>query len=375
MKMKRLILIALAAITALGLYSCGTKNDFYIMGKQEIFLTGPAENAVLAPTSPSQLLPFTWQSLRHYADTEILIDSVKTFTHPVRQKSGAMWQQFNFTASLMDSIVSTFGVLPKDTMSFYWKVQTINPEDGWCDEVRHAYFVRLEQSPKSIVLSKPSLNYEFSCGKSGEQYLEFIWDCEKYVPDYELILGVDKKFRTSDTVRVGTGKHYKIYENELDALLEDWGYGIGERVNLYWKITGSGDTYIEVNESPVRTVKARRVTLDPVSFEYLEPGTPASVTITEDNLGEELCFKWACDTAGVVFSLNLYDAEFKNIYSAKCGDNNEFSITYGALSTILSNTFEMVPGQKKLLQWYVSVNPDDAAVIPEEKREIIIRQK
>lgn len=373
--MKRHILIALTAIAAISLCSCGTKNDFYIMGKQEIFLTGPAEDAVLAPASPSQLLPFTWQSLRHYADTEILIDSVRNFTHPVHQRSGCMWQQFNFTASLMDSIISTFGVQPKDTMSFYWKVQTINPEDGWCDEVRHAYFVRLDQSPKSIVLSKPSLNYEFSCGKSGEQYLEFIWDCEKYISDYELVLGVDKKFRKSDTLRVGTDKHCKIFENEIDAMLENWGYGIGDRVNLYWKITGSGDTYIGVNESPVRTIKARRVTFNPVSFEYLEPVTSSSVTITEDNLEEELCFKWACDTTGVEFSLNLYDAEFKKTYSAKCGDDNEFSITYGDLSTILTNTFEMVPGQKKIFLWYVTVNPDDAALIPEEKREIVIRNK
>lgn len=362
---------ALASLGA-ALVSCSRENNFYIMGRQQIYLDYPADYTIYAPSYAEYPIPFKWHSLRHYADNEILMDRTPAFASPARHPMGVTWQSSSLKSCIVDSMCAVIGYAPLDTATIYWKIQTVNPEDGWCEDVKILYFVRFGQRTSQILLDEPDPNYEFYCTRGESRNLTLKWKCDKYIDDYVLHFSTDKDFASGNwDVEMGDKTSYTVLDKKIDSFLESCGLGVAAKANLYWKVTGSGDAYTEVVESPRRTVKARRFANPAVELTYSAPAAGSEIALEAG--GPSVEFSWQADTT-VSFTLKLHDVEFGTTWSVNCSDNQTWTMTPEDLDDVLSGTFGMVSGQKQKFQWWVEASPAEAIVSSEEKRDLIIRR-
>lgn len=359
--------ILMTAVMVAALSSCASKNDYGIMGKQPTYLIFPEDGAFITPAYSTAPVAFEWRSLRHYCDYQFMFDKSADMANPATYPASVTWQRSSVKASVIDSVAAVLGFEPGAVCELYWKVQPVDPENGWCDEARMFYFERQPQITKQIMLDSPEPNYQFYVTKAYSQTLEFKWHCDKYITDYVLNLSTDKEFEENlMQVELGDATTYAMSERKVDDFLKAGGYGIGDKANLYWKVTGSGDDYIHVDESPRRTVKARRVANDPVLLKYVSPA-PGAQTLASDGM----TFEWQADTT-VSFTLYLYEAEFGNTYSVSAGTKKSYAMDAATLSSTLSGSFGMVPGQRKKFQWWVEPSTSGSVYYEEEKREWIV---
>jgi len=347
------------------------KNDFAIMGRQQIFLEYPSDGAVYAPTYGGYPIPFSWRSLRHYAATNFVFSLDSLLSNPVTYPASVTWQQSSLKSSILDSISAVLGCPAADTSKLWWKIETANPEDGWCEDVKYFYFKRFAMQTKQVMLDSPVPNQEFYVYSNYSKTLDFNWHCEKYITDYKLIYSTDREFQTNCVeVEMNEKTSYSLSERKVDDFLAGCGVAPGAKANIYWKVSGSGDIYIAVSESPRRTVKARRIVNDPVEFSYVSPLSGTSLKLDKSST-DPVVFSWSADTL-VNYSFELFDAEFDRNWSVECGKTFSYSISHSSLDSVLSDTFKMVPGQSKKFRWSVVVTPDEAVNKKEDYREIII---
>lgn len=370
MKRYLIILTSLLAIS-----SCSRENDLLIMGKQQIFLDYPMDGDAFSPSFGGDKLSFRWHCKRHFADNEYVFSDDPELLNPVTITCGSTYQQTFLTGNQIDSVAAVLGFAPNEACVLFWQIRTVDPEQGWCEDIYKLYFTRLAGTSKQIIGVSPAPSMKFYCTAGGNSSLVFSWSCEKKIYDYVLWLSDDKNFEGENTrkIELGEATSYSITEKKLDSMLEEWGYGIAQKVDLYWKVTGSGDVWIPVEESPRRTVKARRVAPPAVNLTYTSPADNAEIELA--SITGPVEFSWSADTTNVNYTLKLYDAEFDKSYSFNCGTNNSFSITADDLDSALQTGFGMVPGQKKKFSWSLTATPEEAVILPENPNTVIITRK
>lgn len=373
--MKKSVFFMAAVLAALVCSSCSRENDFLIMGKQQIFLDFPLDGDAFAPGFGGDKLSFRWHSKRHFADNEYVFSDDPELLNPVTLVCGSTYQQTFLTGNQIDSVAALLGIAPTESCVLFWQIRTVDPEQGWCEEVRKLYFTRLPGVTKQIIGVAPAPSMKFYCESGGNKVLEFSWNCDKKIYDYVLWLSDDKEFESDHTRRIELGESmsYSITESRVDAMLEDWGYGISQKADIYWKVTGSGDAWIPVEESPRRTVKARRIAPPAVELVYSAPSDNSELDLALVSGNVE--FSWSTTAQNVSYSLSFHDDEFDRTWSVDCGKNLKYSVSADELDSILQNNFGMVASQKKKLTWSVIASPEDAVILPEKPYTVIIKRK
>lgn len=136
---------ALAALFAAPLWigGCNKENDFYEVGRQPVTLTRPAIDTVIVldHEHPDSLYTFAWHSRRHFIDYKLRFGLDERFTTSCEQNPGVS-DSWRMSTLQLDSVLSSMNVAVGATVKLYWTVEVVDPEVGWCDEVRRLTVTR-----------------------------------------------------------------------------------------------------------------------------------------------------------------------------------------------------------------------------------------
>lgn len=371
---------ALAALFVVPLWigGCNKDNDFYEVGRQPVTLTRPAIDTVIVLNHehPDSLYTFAWSSRRHFIDYKLRFGLDEQFTTSCEQNPGVS-DSWRLSTMQLDSVLSSMNVAIGATVKLYWTVEVVDPEVGWCDEVRRLTVTRCELPTGLILLQSPASEAKIVLDrKTPEAEVAFEWECPSTVPDYTLHIGLDAGLSGEGTMTVACQSEtlHAFTMQELDDWLAAQGIERNAETPVYWQVTGTGDLNNPIENSAVRTATVRRVTKDPVALTLAEPATDAELLLDAEKADEAVKFAWACDTTGITYTLRLHDAEFDKSATFSTGETTFCEISQGDLDLLLEQTFGMVASQKKKFTW--SVTPSDAefAAADETERIVYIRR-
>lgn len=372
--------IALTAwfVVPLWIGGCDKTNDFYEVGRQPVVLTRPAIDTVIVLNHehPDSSYTFAWSSRRHFIDYKLRFGLDEQFTISCEQNPGVS-DSWRMSTLQLDSVLSSMNVAIGATVKLYWTVDVVDPEVGWCDQVRRLTVTRCELPTGLILLQSPASDATIALDrKTPEAEVAFEWECPSTVPDYTLHLGLDAALSGAGTMTVAcrTQTSHAFTMQELDEWLAEQGIEKNTETAIYWRVTGTGDLNNPIENSAVRTATVRRVTKDPVALTRTSPAADAELLLDADKADEAVRFAWRCDTTGVTYTLRLYDAEFDRSATFQTGEAPFYEISQGDLDLLLEQTFGMVASQKKKFGW--SVTPSDAeyAAADETERIVYIRR-
>ena len=186
---------ALAALFVVPLWigGCNKDNDFYEVGRQPVTLTRPAIDTVIVLNHehPDSLYTFAWSSRRHFIDYKLRFGLDEQFTTSCEQNPGVS-DSWRLSTMQLDSVLSSMNVAIGATVKLYWTVEVVDPEVGWCDEVRRLTVTRCELPTGLILLQSPASEAKIVLDrKTPEAEVVFEWECPSTVPDYTLHIGLD----------------------------------------------------------------------------------------------------------------------------------------------------------------------------------------
>lgn len=371
---------ALAALFAAPLWigGCNKENDFYEVGRQPVTLTRPAIDTVIVldHEHPDSLYTFAWHSRRHFIDYKLRFGLDERFTTSCEQNPGVS-DSWRMSTLQLDSVLSSMNVAVGATVKLYWTVEVVDPEVGWCDEVRRLTVTRCELPTGLILLQSPASEAKIVLDKkSPEAGVAFEWECPSTVPDYTLHVGLDAGLSGEGTMTVACRSEtsHAFTMQELDDWLAAQGIERNAETAIYWQVTGTGDLNNPIENSAVRTATVRRFTKDPAALTLAEPAADAELLLDAEKADEAVKFAWSCDTTGITYTLRLHDAEFDKSATFNTGETASYEISQGDLDLLLEQTFGMVASQKKKFTW--SVTPSDAefAAADETERIVYIRR-
>lgn len=371
---------ALAALFVVPLWigGCNKDNDFYEVGRQPVTLTRPAIDTVIVLNHehPDSLYTFAWSSRRHFIDYKLRFGLDDKFTTSCEKDPGVS-DSWRLSTLQLDSVLSSMNVAIGATVKLYWTVEVVDPEVGWCDEVRRLTITRCDLPTGLILLQKPASAAKIVLDKkTPEAEVVFEWECPSTVPDYTLHLGLDAALSDEVTLTVACRSEtsHAFTMQELDDWLAAQGIEKNAETAIYWQVTGTGDLNNPIENSAVRTATVRRVTKDPVALTLTEPAAEAELLLDADKADDAVKFAWTCDTTGITYTLRLHDAEFDKSASFNTGEEKSYEISQSDLDLLLEQTFGMVASQKKKFTW--SVTPSDAefAAADEAEQTVYIRR-
>lgn len=139
--------IALAALFIVPLWTggCNKDNDFYEVGRQPVTLTRPQTDTVIVLNHEhaDSLYTFAWSSRRHFIDYKLRFGLDEQFTTSCERNPGVS-DSWRLSTMQLDSVLSSMNVAVGATVKLYWTVEVVDPEVGWCDEVRRLTITRCE---------------------------------------------------------------------------------------------------------------------------------------------------------------------------------------------------------------------------------------
>ena len=372
--------IALAALFVgpVWIGGCDKDTDFYEVGRQPVTLTRPAIDTVIVLNHehPDSLYTFAWSSRRHFIDYKLCFGLDDKFTTSCEQNPGVS-DSWRLSTLQLDSVLSSMNVAIGATVKLYWTVEVVDPEVGWCDEVRRLTVTRCELPTGLILLQSPASEAKIVLDKkTPEAEIAFEWECPSTVPDYTLHVGLDAGLSGEGTMTVACQSEtsHTFTMQELDDWLAAQGIERNTETAIYWQVTGTGDLNNPIENSAVRTATVRRITKGPVALTLTQPAADAELLLDAEKADEAVKFAWACDTTGITYTLRLHDAEFDKSATFNTGETAFHEISQGDLDLLLEQTFGMVASQKKKFTW--SVTPSDAefAAADETERTVYIRR-
>lgn len=372
--------IALAALFIVPLWTggCNKDNDFYEVGRQPVMLTRPQTDTVIVLNHEhaDSLYTFAWSSRRHFIDYKLRFGLDEQFTTSCERNPGVS-DSWRLSTMQLDSVLSSMNVAVGATVKLYWTVEVVDPEVGWCDEVRRLTITRCELPTGLILLQTPASEAKIVLDKkTPEAEVAFEWECPSTVPDYTLHIGLDAGLSGDETMAVPCQSEtsHAFTMQELDDWLAAQGIERNTETAIYWRVTGTGDLNNPIENSAVRKATVRRVTKDPVELTLTSPAADAELLLDADKADEAVKFTWACDTTGITYTLRLHDAEFDKSATFNTGETTSYEISQSDLDLLLEQTFGMVASQKKKFTW--SVTPSDAefAAADETERIVCIRR-
>lgn len=358
------------------LFGCDNDNDFYEVGRQQVFLSYPSNDTlwVLDYQKPDTLYRFAWDCKREYIYYDLVLGLDVDFSGKTAVVFTGIKRDNYYTTIVLDSILSSMDIGIGEKKDIYWTVNVQDSEAGWCDDVRKISITRCDLPANVILLSEPGAQTEVALNKEEpEELVTFTWDCKTEVKDYTLYLSFNEEFESPIEIQCGAEKKYEFTAGYLDNLLKEQGVELGESTPVYWKVTGTGTSINPIENSAVRESSIKRFTRDPVQVVLLSPEMESTVLLDVDDADEMLKFEWKCDTTGVSFQLKLYDVELGVIEMFDAGENTSFSISQGDMDMLLEQKYEMVASQKKKMLWEV-IPSDPLRAVSEIVGEFTIRR-
>lgn len=357
---------------------CSRDNDFYEVGRQPVSLTRPQADTVIVldHEQPDSLYTFAWSSKRHFINFKLIFGLDEQFEVSQSVDPGVS-DSWKMTTMQLDSLLSSMQVGIGETVSLYWTIEVVDPEAGWCDEVRHMTVTRCNLPTGLILLTAPENEASINLDKkSPEAEVIFTWECSSTVSDYALQMSPDPSFPEEMMLNTPCGSEtsHSFTMQELDDWLAGMGVGKNDETTIYWRVTGTGDLNNPIENSTVREVAIRRVTKDPVELKMVTPAAGEELLLDADMPDEMIRFEWACDTTDVKYTLRLYDGEFEKEATFDTGEETFFEISQSDMDLMLEQTFGMVASQKKKFSWSV-IASDPLKAIPEEADRIIYIQR
>lgn len=342
------------------LVSCNTENDFYEVGRQPVYLQYPITDTtwVLDYQTPDSLYRFAWESKRNYIDYNLVFSltddlSTKRVDVPIGIK-----REFFLTTMQIDSILSSMDIGIGEQKSVYWSIDVVDPEAGWCDEVRKLTITRCDLPTNVIMLASPSSLAKLALDKADpEKSIEFSWTCQTEVKDYTLEMSFDSDFGEIVKIECGSEESYEFTHQYFDDLLKEKGVALGDSISFYWRVTGSGNLNNPIENSAEREIVIQRFARDPAQVALTTPGEGSTIMLAAENAADMFQFKWTCDTTDVSYKVKLYDKELGVSVEFDAGENKQYSISQLDFDQLLEQKFEMVASQKKKMYW--EVIPDD----------------
>lgn len=354
----------LFSLALLSLTACVQENDFYEVGSQPVFLERPLNDTtvVLDYELPNELIMFAWKSKRHYVEYELVFAQDKEFNDPQIVRPG-ITQSWKMSYIQIDSMMAAMDIGIGQKAELYWTIRLVDPEAGWCDEVRHMTVTRCDIPDNVIALMLPEEDSDVMLVKSDPaDSVDFSWECKANVNDYLLEISPDPGFATDvKSFPCGEKSRYSFPMLDFDKWLMSLGKKHNEAIDIYWRVKGTGDIYGNVQNSESRHISIVRMVQDPVPLEYLAPEENENIILDSSTPDDEVHFSWQCDTVGLTYTFVLHDPEFDVTYSQAVNENKDFVISQLELDMLLEQEFGMVPSQKKKLLW---------SVIPSEMGEL-----
>jgi uncharacterized protein (TIGR02145 family) len=344
-------------------WGCDTKNDFHEVGRQPVHLVAPRADTtwVLDYQAPDSLFRFQWESTRYFIDFKLIVALDDTLSEQRVEIPTGIKRDVYFTTMQVDSILSAMNIGIAESADVYWSVLVVDPDVGWCNEVRKINITRCDLPTNVIALGQPANLEEIRLDKSRpDSLLVFTWDCPTPVTDYRLQLGFDALLADPLEIARGSEKSHAYSHQYIDSLLRERGIGRGESDTLYWRVKGSGNLNNPLENSATGKFLARRFGRDPVEVALTKPIDGSQIALEVATADEMVTFEWECDTTGVHFTLKLYDTEIGAVETFDAGDARSFSISQVDMDQLLEQTFEMVASQKKKIYW--EVIPDDPSL-------------
>jgi len=360
----------------IALMSCNTENDFYEVGRQSVSLKYPTKDTVwvLNYQKPDSLYRFSWESKRNYIDYSLVFNLSEDFSTKKVEVAAGIKRDFYLTTMQVDSILSSMDVGIGEQKNIYWTVEVIDPEAGWCDEVRKLTITRCDLPMNVIMLNNPSNLAELILDKANpENPITFSWTCQTEVKDYALEMSFDADFENMIKIETGTEDSYEFTNKYFDDLLKAHGVSLGESISLYWRVTGTGNLNNPIENSAVREISIKRFIRDPAQVSLTSPDEGSTILLAAENASDMFNFRWNCDTTGVGYTVRLYDKESEISVEFDAGENQFYSISQLDLDQLLEQQFEMVASQKKKMYWEV-IPSDPLRAVSEQKGAFTIRR-
>lgn len=358
------------------LFGCDNDNNFYEVGRQQVFLSYPSNDTlwVLDYQKPDTLYRFMWETKREYIYYDLMFGLDADFSGKTAVVPTGIKRDNYYTTMVLDSILSSMDIGIGEKKDIYWTVNVLDPEAGWCDDVRKISITRCDLPANVIMLSEPGAQAEVGLNKEEpEGLITFSWDCKTEVKDYTLFLSFNEDFESPIEIKCGSSKSYDFTAGYLDNLMKDQGAELGESTPVYWKVTGTGTSTNPIENSAVREISIKRFTRDPVQIALLSPEAGSTVLLEVEQADEMFEFKWACDTTGVSFQIKLYDVELGAVEMFDAGENTSFAISQADMDLLLEQKYEMVASQKKKMRWEV-IPSDPLRAVSETVGEFTIRR-
>jgi len=358
------------------LFGCDNDNDFYEVGRQQVFLTYPKNDTlwVLDYQKPDTIYRFAWESKRQYIYFDLVFGLDADFSGKTAVVPTGIKRENFYTTIVLDSILSSMDIQIGEKRDIYWTVNPLDPDAAWCDDVRKISITRCDMPANVILLSEPAALAEVELNKEEpEALVTFSWDCKTEVKDYTLFLSFNEEFENPIELKCGAEKKYEFTAGYLDNLMKEAGAELGESTPVYWKVTATSSLTKPIENSAVRETSIKRFTRDPVEVALSEPAAGSTILLEVDDANEPFEFKWECDTTGVSFKVKMYDAELGVIKMFDAGENTSFSLTQGDLDMILELEYEMVASQKKKMYWEV-IPSDPLRAVSETVGEFTVRR-
>lgn len=279
---------ALAALFAAPLWigGCNKENDFYEVGRQPVTLTRPAIDTVIVldHEHPDSLYTFAWHSRRHFIDYKLRFGLDEQFTTSCEQNPGVS-DSWRMSTLQLDSVLSSMNVAVGATVKLYWTVEVVDPEVGWCDEVRRLTVTRCELPTGLILLQSPASEAKIVLDKkSPEAGVAFEWECPSTVPDYTLHVGLDAGLSGEGTMTVPCRSEtsHAFTMQELDDWLAAQGIERNAETAIYWQVTST----VSIKTAPSETRSLRLTGMLRPYTDLRDPASPETYAVVK--IGEDI---------------------------------------------------------------------------------------
>lgn len=369
--------IGLAAIGILiMLVSCNNENDFYEVGRQPVSLKYPVKDTtwVLNYQKPDSLYRFMWESKRNYIEYNLVFSLSEDLSEKRVEVPVGIKRESYMTTMKVDSVLSSMDIGIGERKQIYWSVMVVDPENGWCDEVRKLDITRCNLPTNVIMLSSPASLAELTLDKKNpDAPIVFSWTCQTQVKDYVLEMSFDADFANIIQFETGSEDSYEFTNKYFDNLLKEHGLYLGESVAFYWRVTGTGNLNNPIESSAEREIAIKRFARDPAQVKLTTPAEASTVLLAAENATDMFQFKWDCDTTGVTYKVRLYDTELDESVEFDAGGNKSYSISQLDLDQLLEQKFEMVASQKKKMYWKV-IPSDPLRAVSEKTGTFTVRR-
>jgi uncharacterized protein (TIGR02145 family) len=369
------ISFAIVAIYFL-LTACTRKNDFYEVGRQQVFLTSPVNDTalVLNYQKPDSLYSFAWTSKRSFVNYRLVFSLNEDLSEPRKTLDVGIRQYHLLTTMQLDSIMSSMDVEIAGNADVYWTIELLNPSEGWCEDVRKINITRCNLPDNVIMLQSPESLTEINLDKSNpEEVTAFNWKCITKVSNYMLEISLNENFSNAVSLEKGPSESHNFTYQILDDLLAENGVRLGEKAKVFWRVKALGDLNNPIENSAIREVYITRFARDPVQITLSSPAKNSTKVLNVQNADDLFRFEWDCDTTGVGFTVRLSDKELEHTVNFNAGNNTYFTITQTDLDLLLEKEFEMVPSQNKIMYWEV-ISSDGKRAVSSARNNFTIKR-